>query len=1650
MDSFFKLLSAPSTQQGTQSAPSANSGTTLLAARLQNSSYDIDGTLVYNPGGPFQEYLLRVEDAVILHLLSWKSLDELKDCASIFIAAVSDLGDQKDPIDATYISSPVGQIRICIRMAACHNPANIITWIDKVISRISASDRRVKPFERQALRTHAKSLSTLAPRYLSYYPLDDEPLAQVLHLNRTQLPPEIQQKLLASSSPIPSKTTTGSDQPPQQTQNFQSPLTLQSFGIRVSQCGSVQVRSTYTPVAEAVHPCYSNPQGYIITRARKTINSIVTDDVNTQSDAQRDVDSAHNAEGTDENPRTVEEMSLFVWYLTNPVLSSVYYYCVTVEPSPLPPALGWHQTGLGKLPPPVLQIVPINEEDVNAGNGALAGSGKVGKSKDEEMSTNFAPVRRIDEKGNEIRRTDGSSKPMALSERLSAARGSRSRESATVSFVADLQGSDDDYDNHKNGDDTFGRNERDGNKVQDMDAIETSIQPNLDETNDGIDSSFMQRRLPPEAAAIDHTLSHNSLLDVLRSDSEARLGDVLELELLLNRCTAMGLKLNEELSNIASKLHWLDNADAELLLAGFRGEHTYGSLVSNTDQETGESESTDTFNSEWSLDNILKKLEVQPPPVSPPPNAILDAIIDGEISPEKPPRDSPRASLPANAAVGRTPTQPRSSSTSTPPTSSTSFPLISPSPSIPEVARRMRDSIAQSPTISAPVDMLRRLRDGFFGSPVPTRPSAPLSTNTGSRKVQAPFVYADRANDDSSVGGWRPISQFKGGSNSNGVGGKMGESNGGSGGGKHRRSSSSPAGFMIEYLGDTSVLNMTGEEEDDEDLRPCQIHTKEELQAQCLEDFLEMALPDRYGNSFSAHVEVLGVEMWPPFKGAKLKTVPERLTYVLRVSLSDICTSNEAVGLQNNHSKAEVVSSSEHAIVTEAECESVSVADVGDGEVRNHEGADNDGDSHKATNEESAGNPTTPAVESVPLQQAQKANVGQQSPEPTAAQSFSSFAKEVLSRIDSSAGIDSRHVFTVRRDLPSLCAFHSELTQLLQHTDIFPPPFPDPFQIGNVEEEVVRRLNANYDNKKKLRYGQPFIPNTGIPRKLTPDGKFVRGTGGKGDGGTSLSSSRHQKHSGNVSGKEIVVGVHELRALHCMASIQDYLQGAIALMEFIDDHASQIVLNEKAAASVDVVATNNLNWEEIGSDVVAEKGSNQLSLKKTISSSSSNGSSGNGSLSSLGTLGASGSGEGYAASKASSRFSSFESSPPPLSSKFSDGPSDRTQPRNASFSSMEGAEELEEEEAEVEAVEVEVEVEVEVDGNKAGLDSPVAEGASVGQQSLKAPFSPNSSSPTPSVSSSSIIASLPSKLGQLIGNFLQATDLEDILNVKKNRRDNTPLAKAEGDMHGPYTLNKSAKSTRGNRLCVNVDAASATLSTTSMQRKTFFRPFWYPFASSGLRMYLSVHDDQGGRLSLKSEEELLRSQRSKCIGCGEPLMSGFFGLDRNYQPCRFYGGLFCKRWCHNDDHRIIPHRLLLYWDNTAHRVSRQAAVFLDDTWGKPLLKLNAVNPLLYEGVPALRMAKSIRQRIGSIIEAAFEADTFRARDAILTCLGANRVYLCVSVELYSMRDLVEVQSGALLGALQQLLDELKRIQQKKPQMNTLTKASPMKREFAPL
>ena len=258
-----------------------------------------------------------------------------------------------------------------------------------------------------------------------------------------------------------------------------------------------------------------------------------------------------------------------------------------------------------------------------------------------------------------------------------------------------------------------------------------------------------------------------------------------------------------------------------------------------------------------------------------------------------------------------------------------------------------------------------------------------------------------------------------------------------------------------------------------------------------------------------------------------------------------------------------------------------------------------------------------------------------------------------------------------------------------------------------------------------------------------------------------------------------------------------------------------------------------------------------------------------------------------------------------------------------------------------------------------------------------------------------------SALGLLIGNFLQASDLQDILEVRESSG-----SISSGPLQAVPELSTSITSSSCSPTSSSSTSSAPTLSSMSIEKR---RPCWYPFANEGLRLQLQVHDEQGGRLSIREDDELLRRQKFKCLGCGEPLQSLFFGLDQNYLPCRYTGGLFCKRWCHSNDHRIIPHRLLLYWDCVPHRICQQATNFLDDIWEKPVLNVKDINSLLYEGIPALTYTKNLRGRAVSLFETMIGINASKAIEVTKDTLGHDLHFL-LSNEFYSLRNLLGVNN----------------------------------------
>lgn len=147
--------------------------------------------------------------------------------------------------------------------------------------------------------------------------------------------------------------------------------------------------------------------------------------------------------------------------------------------------------------------------------------------------------------------------------------------------------------------------------------------------------------------------------------------------------------------------------------------------------------------------------------------------------------------------------------------------------------------------------------------------------------------------------------------------------------------------------------------------------------------------------------------------------------------------------------------------------------------------------------------------------------------------------------------------------------------------------------------------------------------------------------------------------------------------------------------------------------------------------------------------------------------------------------------------------------------------------------------------------------------------------------------------------------------------------------------------------------------------------------------------------------------------------------------CSFFGGLFCRRWCHeggsgegsSSSKRVIPSRLLRQWDVKAVRVCKLAASFLDRIAELPLLRIREANALLVDGVPRLKQALIMQKGLRSLLPRALWADAEGCMDRLLQLLGPSRQHLALADGLFSLNDLLDVQNGQIKKVLSAVLSE---------------------------
>lgn len=150
----------------------------------------------------------------------------------------------------------------------------------------------------------------------------------------------------------------------------------------------------------------------------------------------------------------------------------------------------------------------------------------------------------------------------------------------------------------------------------------------------------------------------------------------------------------------------------------------------------------------------------------------------------------------------------------------------------------------------------------------------------------------------------------------------------------------------------------------------------------------------------------------------------------------------------------------------------------------------------------------------------------------------------------------------------------------------------------------------------------------------------------------------------------------------------------------------------------------------------------------------------------------------------------------------------------------------------------------------------------------------------------------------------------------------------------------------------------------------------------------------------------LDEQDYKCNSCGRPI-GMIYG---KFRTCRFDGYNYCLD-CHANEEAQIPSRIIYNWDFRKYPVAKKNKKLLDVTETDPLLDIKITSPSLYSAIPELALTLDLRTQLFFL-----HAYIFTCQESIAQALRKlvwPKEHLFEHVHLYSVADLVQVNSGAL-------------------------------------
>ena len=341
-----------------------------LYGLLFQSKLHQSGEIVFDSNGPFHNFVTQIEETVISVLLNEFNPEDMTQASSVFITCAAHVSSSEFDLDTFYSVSPIGAIRMSIRLIAMSCPHRLFENLKEIFGSIIEC------------RGSIDGISLDKPSFLesdSFIHLKDEMSALLL-----KSPPINRNRLHSSMSTLTFQMLL--DEPyldiyhpdvikdmTRKAPNINSILLLNSIRITVEMSGCEEIHGLYELINTTA--LMNNTQSNPIYRRIDDTNEISSENNNRSShyktnsitsgssscssstngnfmitrilkslkvnDSKLSSIPEYNADIANTVSSSYSCHIVYIWTISNPILDTEYYTCPTLKDILTPPSVGW-------------------------------------------------------------------------------------------------------------------------------------------------------------------------------------------------------------------------------------------------------------------------------------------------------------------------------------------------------------------------------------------------------------------------------------------------------------------------------------------------------------------------------------------------------------------------------------------------------------------------------------------------------------------------------------------------------------------------------------------------------------------------------------------------------------------------------------------------------------------------------------------------------------------------------------------------------------------------------------------------------------------------------------------------------------------------------------------------------------------------------------------------------------------------------------------------------------------------------------------------------------------------------------------------------------------------------------------------------------